>query len=111
MNSLANCSDRRGVYDTLRILPAELNATYDISMARIAKECEPDYELAMRVLSWVTHACRPLSFEELRHALAVCPGMTIMDVNALVHEGILTAVCAGLVVVDDQRNVVHLVRE
>jgi hypothetical protein len=68
-------------------------------------------ELAKRVLSWIIYASRPLSVEELRHALAVSPKMTEMDPCNLVFEWKLTSVCAGLVVIDKEHRVIRLARE
>ena len=91
-------------------MPAEVDAIYDETMIRINGQVKGDMHLAKKVLSWITYAHRPLSLEELRHALAVSPGMTKMDTDDLVDESILTSVCAGLVVVEKQSTTVRLVR-
>jgi len=99
------------VRKALEILPKEMDGTYDEAMDRIERQNEDDKELAKQVFSWITHACRPLSVKELQHALAVMPGMTNVDPDAIIDEEILTAVCAGLVVIDDESCIVHLVRK
>lgn len=109
MDSLADHMNLRDVRDALETLPAEVNATYDIALERITQQNKSDRKVAEQVLSWITHACRPLSLEEIRHALAVSPGNTIMDPNALGHELMLTSVCAGLVV--EYGGILRLVRE
>jgi hypothetical protein len=50
-----------------------------------------------------------LSLLELQHALAILPWMTDIDPESLVPELLLTSVCAGLVVIDEYQNIVHLV--
>jgi hypothetical protein len=88
-----------------------VNATYDEAMARIEGQVEDDRELARRVLSWITYARRPLSLNELQHALAVSPGMMGMDSEAIVDGPFLILVCAGLVVIDENSNIIRLVRK
>jgi hypothetical protein len=67
--------------------------------------------LAKRVLSWITYAVRPLSVKELQHALAVMPDTTELDPDDITDDEILTSICAGLVVIDEERNVIGLVRK
>jgi len=99
------------VRKALEVLPKEMDDTYDEAMERIEQQNKDDKELAKQVFSWITHAWRPLSVKELQHALAVIPGMTCMDPDALIDEEILTSVCAGLVVIDEESSTVHLVRK
>ena len=111
MDSLASKLHRRAVRDALDSLPTEVNATYDEAMARIKAQGKDALELAERVLSWIICAYRPLSLKELQHALAVSHDMTSMDLEAIVDEVILTSVCGGLVVIDENSNVIRLVRK
>jgi hypothetical protein len=111
IDSLVSKTNLRAVRDTLAKLPEGINATYDEAMERIRRQDEDDRTLAEHVLSWITCARRPLSQEELQHALAVTPEMTDMDSEALVDEVILIDVCAGLVVIDENRDIIRLVRK
>jgi hypothetical protein len=111
MDSLAITTNRQHARRVLENLPSEVNATYDQTMKRIEGQVESDRELAEQILSWVTYARRPLSLPELQHALAVSPGMTEMNLDAIVDEMILTSVCAGLVLVDGESKVLRLVRK
>jgi hypothetical protein len=111
IDSLVSKTNLRAVRNALENLPAGVNATYDEAMERIRRQDEEDRNLAERVLLWITHAYRPLSHQELQHALAVTPEMTDMDPEALVDEFILIDVCAGLVVIDEHRNIIRLVRK
>lgn len=111
MDSLASMSNPRAIRNALERLPAEVDATYAEAMARITGQNKYHRELAKRVLSWITYTRRPLSLKELQHALAVSPEMTAMDPEAIDDELTLTSVCAGLVVVEENGNVIRLVRE
>jgi len=110
IDSLVSKTNRREVRRALDNLPKEVDATYEEAMERIQAQIEDDKKLAERVLSWITYALRPLSLKEVQHALAVEPGMTEMDSEAIEDEEILTSVCAGLVVIDEESSIIRLVR-
>jgi hypothetical protein len=88
-----------------------VNATYRVAMDRIANQNQDDKGLAERVLVWVTYAQRPLSLEVLQHVVSTLPGMTDIDSGSLVPKELLTAVCAGLVVIDVNQRIIRLVRK
>jgi hypothetical protein len=88
-----------------------VNATYDEAMKRIQRQSAADKKLAERILSWITYSRRPLSYQELQHALAVTPEMTDMITEALVDKCFLIDICAGLVVIDDQSQIIRLARK
>jgi hypothetical protein len=82
-------------------------------MKRVEGQTRNRRELAEQVFSWIIHACRQLSLEELQHALAVSSNHEMSEIRAndLVDEKIFTSACAGLVVVDLESNIVRLVRK
>jgi hypothetical protein len=110
MDSLKSKSKRKEVRETLKHLPQELDDTYKEAMERIEMQCEDDRKLAERVLSWIVYAFRPLSLQELRYALATMPGMTEVEDDDLDDQDVLISVCAGLVIVDEESDIVRLVR-
>lgn len=55
----------------------------------------------MRVLMWLSHARKPLSTENLRHALAVQVGDVQLDSGNLPSAKQLVEYCSGLVVIDE----------
>ena len=78
-------------------------------MRRIEAQ-EPDHsEIALRTLAWVSYAFRPLSLRELQHALMVEPGNSNLDEELLLDEQSITALCAGLVIVEPNSKAVNLV--
>ena len=78
-------------------------------MERIEGQVKNSRELAKQVLSWITCAKRPLTTSELRHALAVEIGESKLDEDNLPEIEDILSVCAGLVTVDEQSDVIRLV--
>ena len=111
MDSLVGKLNSRQVRAALENLPEGMDGTYDEAMERVERQDDSRKELAKRVLSWITYAVRPLSVKELQHALAVMPDTTKLDPDDITDDEILTSVCAGLVVIDEERNVIGLVRK
>ncbi|KGO75415.1 hypothetical protein PITC_081010 [Penicillium italicum] len=58
---------------------------------------------------WITRAKRQLTIKELQHALAVRPGLDELDEENISHITDILSACAGLVIVDDESNIVRLV--
>ncbi|KAJ7108042.1 ankyrin repeat-containing domain protein [Mycena crocata] len=109
LESLLTKNTVKAVRDALRLLPKDLNDTYDNAMARINNQNEDDKKLAHLALTWVANSKRLLSVEELRHALAIEPNTTVLDTDNLLGVEIILAACAGLLVVDETLAVVRLV--
>lgn len=86
-----------------------LDKAYEGAMQRIDGQMEGFRLLAKEVLGWLTYAERLMSITELQHAIAIELGEKEFDKENLVDPSELVSVCAGLVVVDDQSNVVRLV--
>lgn len=85
------------------------DAAYDEAMTRIKSQVEDARELAEEVISWITLAIRPLTTSELLHALAIEVGEPELDdANISDVEDIVSA-CAGLVVIDEESNIIRLV--
>ena len=78
-------------------------------MNRIESQGEGFRELAKKVLSWVINTKRTLSTAELQHALAVEPRTRVLNTDFVPDIEIVGSVCAGLVTVDIQSDVVRLV--
>lgn len=83
---------------------------YETTLQRITHSNDSDSkELALSVLQWITCAKRPLTKEELQHALAVEVGTTELDEENLVQIEEMVSVCAGLVTIDEESNIIRLV--
>ena len=65
--------------------------------------------LARRTISWISYAQRPLITQELCHALAIELGDRALNGDNIYDVKDIISVCAGLVTVDEESNVIHLV--
>ncbi|KAF1996906.1 ankyrin repeat protein, partial [Amniculicola lignicola CBS 123094] len=102
----------KGVKSTLGRLSrgsVALDKAYDGALQRIKGQLVGHHELAKKVLSWITFAKRPLTTAEICSALAVEPGEAELDPENKPDAEDLVSVCAGLVVIDPESAVIHLV--
>ena len=100
------------VRSALESLPTGSNAydqAYKDAMERITSQDVDGGRLAKQVLSWITRAERPLSTVELQHAIAVEPGKSEFDEKRQPDIEDIVSVCAGLVTVDEESNIIRLV--
>ncbi|KAI9830716.1 MAG: hypothetical protein M1819_005380 [Sarea resinae] len=109
MNALAKEHDRRTIRLALENLPKELDTIYERAMERIRSQDEEDTRLAESVLSWISYTLRPMTILELQHALATTPGDKQLDEEAFPDERLMLSVCAGLVAIDWETNIIRLV--
>jgi ankyrin repeat protein len=86
-----------------------LDLAYKDAMERVKGQKAGFRELATRVLSWITCAKRPLTTQELQHALAVEPGKSELDRDNIPEIEDMVSVCAGLVIVDEESDIIRLV--
>lgn len=109
LDALAKKQSKKDARLALANLPEKLSDTYEEVMKRICSQDIDDVHLAKRILSWLSYALRPLTVKELQTALAIEPGTTVLDEDALVPEDLLVSVCAGLVTIDRGSDVIRLV--
>ncbi|KAJ7301960.1 ankyrin repeat domain-containing protein [Mycena albidolilacea] len=107
--SLATKNTIKAVREALEDLPADLNATYDEAMTRINVQNAEDKKLALKTLTWVVYAERPLTVGELEEALAIEPDASALDVDNVPETSMIVSVCAGLIMVDLTMSVVRLI--
>ena len=87
----------------------ELGDVYGATIERIRGQDGDKSRLGIATLMWVSHAERPLSADELCHALAVKLGDTDFDVGNLPSMSTLVTCCQGLITVDKEASTVRLV--
>ncbi len=110
MDSLAKQHTRRDVRTALNNLPKELDDTYGEAMRRIRGQgYTGDVELAEKNLYWIAYVVRPLTSSEIAHALATRPEDVYLDEEPLPDEGLLISICAGLVTIDRESNIIRLI--
>ncbi|KAI9795378.1 MAG: hypothetical protein M1833_007226, partial [Piccolia ochrophora] len=86
-----------------------IDLAYEEALSRVDGQMEGQRDLASRILILVAYAYKPFSILELREALSVEHGTVRFDSEAMPEIEDLTDHCAGLVVVDEQRDVARLV--
>ena len=109
MNSLAKEDNIRDLKASLQRLPEDLDRTYDDALERIKNQDSQKVARAEQVLKLINCAKRPLKLEELRQALSIREGDTCLDTDGLPRAESLISTCCGLVVVEDESQVVRLV--
>ncbi|KAH4217774.1 hypothetical protein HBH70_194640 [Parastagonospora nodorum] len=86
-----------------------LKKAYDGAIERIDGQLPGKTARAKSVLSWISYAARPLTTGELCHALAVELDEEELDEDNIPDIEEIVSVCAGLVTVDEESNVIRLV--
>jgi len=87
----------------------DLDSVYTQTLQRIRAQKGDRSTLGMEVLRWISHAERPLTIDELRHALAVEIGTTDLNPENICPQDIVLRSCLGLVVVDKRGSTVRLI--
>ena len=108
INGLAIQSPK-SIRNSLSTLPTKVYDTYENAVTRIKDQSDQDAELAVKLISFVFYAKRPLATDELLHALAVEEGDTELDKTALSEIEILLSISAGLVTLNKKSKTIELV--
>lgn len=109
MDSLSKQPHRKAIRLALDSLPIELDDTYTDALLRIGGQDVEDTKIAHQVISWVTHAMRPLTVREIQHALSVEPDQSDLDEEAMIDEELLISVCLGLITLDETLKELRLI--
>jgi hypothetical protein len=112
VDSLLDKRTKAKVISALNTLSAgsgALNDAYSKVITRIDGQLHEDSALAKTVLSWISYAQRPLTTGELCHALAVKLDDEELDDDNIPDVEDIVSVCADLVTVDEESNVIRLV--
>lgn len=112
MSMLVDMPTKGHLKHALKALSAtgnQLRDIYEQALTRIAAQSQEIRNLAMYTLSWISHARRPLSPEELKHALAVQFDTHEMDTDYLPSTKLLLSICVGLITIDQDSDIVRLV--
>lgn len=109
MDSLSKEDNIRELKESLQRLPKDLDKTYDDALERIKQQDSRKLARADQVLTLISCAKQPLKLEEMRQALSIRKGDTFIDPEALPKTESLISTCCGLVVVEDESQIVRLV--
>lgn len=99
IQSLAKQTSAGGVRKAMQNCPSIILDQYNEAMKRIQDQDDADAELALKLISLVFCAKRPLKKEEVRHALAVEIGSKKFDEDALPELDVILSVSAGLIAI------------
>ena len=99
----------REVEMALQTLPTGLDATYVRSLEQIEKQKDYMRKLAFKTLRWVVYAQRPLTTDELRHALAAEEESHVKADEELDDIDVILGACSHLLV-EDKSLVYPIVR-
>ena len=100
------------IKDALTTMPNALTEMYAQSLERIAKQPESRCKRGRRILAWILKTYRPLSVNELLHALVAeeCDEPPRqLDRSAFVQPKVLLDVCAGLVTIESSSKTVRFI--
>ena len=86
-----------------------LESAYGKTLDRIKGQGGAMARLGMAALMWISHSERPLTADELCHALAVEIGAPSLSTDNVPSIGIVLERCQGLVVVDNEASTVRLI--
>ncbi|KAK5993398.1 Ankyrin repeat domain-containing protein 50 [Cladobotryum mycophilum] len=86
-----------------------LERAYIQTMKRVGDQKKGFQELAQNVLQLITCARRPLKTSEIQHALAVKVDEHKFDEENIIQIGLMVSVCAGLVTVDEESDIIRFV--
>jgi GPI inositol-deacylase-like protein len=86
-----------------------LDRAYVQAMERIEAQAPEHRDLARQVLSWISCAKRRLTSSELQHAIAIEVNNDELDRENITDIELLVSVCTGLVIIDEESNIVRLV--
>lgn len=107
--SLRSKTNIRDLLDAVSRLSSSISEQYKETWVRIAQQ-NPDHKrLAQRILDLLSQVVRPLTVQELRHALAVRPGEVAVNPDRLDAEDLLEPCCHGLVSIEQTTRNIGLV--
>ncbi|KAF3291522.1 hypothetical protein TWF970_000736 [Orbilia oligospora] len=110
--SIRHKNSLKKIKNALNTLPTgdtAYDGAYENAMKRIDDHDSESRSQAHQVLSWIACAKRPLTTSELQHALAVEVGEPNFDEDNLSEIKDIISLCAGLVTVDEESNIIRLI--
>ena len=108
---LATKTSVRSLTEAANAGPQNLDELYLEAWNRVLNQNPDSRKDAQDALCWVSCSFRQLRVEELRHALATRNGDRSLDEEGLLNFERLVRLCAGLLVVDKESQIVRLVHQ
>ena len=111
MDALRSCVNLRQVKRVLEEFPSQIEGAYAQSWNRILDEDEENVTLVKMVFVWVLAATRSMTLKELERVVAICPETFKFEADRVVPGSTFLTMCRGLLVVEEESQIVRLVRE
>jgi ankyrin repeat protein len=108
LNVLEHLPTATEVKDALNSLPPTYDGCYEFTLKQIEMKDPIQYDLAFKVLAWLSHALGVLTVKALQEALAVEAGDKKIDEEKQIPVEDLIAACSGLVVTDTIGGTQHI---
>ncbi|KAL4802471.1 hypothetical protein BDV18DRAFT_154179 [Aspergillus unguis] len=108
IETLSRLHSPRQIRKAMDTLPSDLEGFYSEAIKRIEKQGDADCHFIKRAMSFIFCARRPLTVDELCHALAVEEGDSELYEDALPLPEDLVGSSAGLIRVDSKSKVIGL---
>ena len=112
MASLRDKTSSKLIKKALESLPKgsqALDLAYYGAMQRIEDQMEGFRSVAKKLLGWLSYSERLMTVMEVRHALAIEPETPELDKDNLCDVDEIVGFCAGLVIVDEETQLIRLV--
>ncbi|KAH6901152.1 hypothetical protein BKA70DRAFT_1569200 [Coprinopsis sp. MPI-PUGE-AT-0042] len=109
LQALRECTSRHELNKTLEDFPPQVKDVYVQTWNRIINQAPGKVVLATNALAWVLYATICLTVNELRHAIATCPDTHKLDLVRLAPAETIFSACHGLMTLEGETGVVHLV--
>ena len=111
MDPLRACVSLHQVRLALDEFPANIEGIYHQAWDRIHKDGPHLSGLARAMFFWVLNAKRSMTLRALERAVATSPETFKFEAHRVVPGKTLIAVCRGLLVLEEESQIVRLVRE
>ncbi|KAL8916883.1 MAG: hypothetical protein Q9208_008285 [Pyrenodesmia sp. 3 TL-2023] len=109
VDALSTKTNIKQLKKALDNLSTNINDLYNDVLSRIESQNTDDRTLAEKALRWVAFTYRPLTAEALQEAVAIELGEQDFDAEGVPSIGSILDACAGLLIHDEENDIVRLV--
>ena len=98
LDTIEKCQTLDDVENAMKVLPRDLNETYERILLKIVNEGEATAKYAEKILRWLVGSVRPLGLMELEEAVMIKHGGSKLDekLRPMRTEGIIAS-CGSIV--------------
>jgi hypothetical protein len=101
--------NKTALVKAVECLPKQLDQSFQETLERVLSQTDEDASLAKQVLAWIHYSPFILPVRVLQQAIAKQAGQDPQSDDNLIDAEVLVSVCAGLVVLDEDSQVIRLV--